>query len=145
MKFLSRNQAETKMIAEMFGRTLTPGSIILAYGELGAGKTCFAQGLAQGLGISRKVNSPTFNIIKEYPGRTFNFYHIDAYRLEDKNVVSDIGFEEILGEQDSVVYIEWPEFIENYLVDYKRVFKVFIAVEPSSGGRLITFKDDIYE
>lgn len=64
MDFISHNEEETKVIAETLGRGLKPGSIILAYGTLGAGKTCFAQGLAAGIGITKKVNSLHSTLLK---------------------------------------------------------------------------------
>ena len=112
----------------------------LAYGTLGAGKTCFAQGLAAGIGITKKVNSPTFNIIKEYLGNKLNFYHIDAYRLEDKNSVSDIGFEEIFGDLESISYVEWPEFIIDYLKGYN-VIKLTITPDDNTGYRKISLEE----
>ena len=129
-----------KVSAITFGRGLKPGSIILAYGTLGAGKTCFAQGLAAGIGITKKVNSPTFNIIKEYLGNKLNFYHIDAYRLEDKNSVSDIGFEEIFGDLESISYVEWPEFIIDYLKGYN-VIKLTITPDDNTGYRKISLEE----
>lgn len=140
MNFISHNEEETKVIAETLGRVLKPGSIILAYGTLGAGKTCFAQGLAAGIGITKKVNSPTFNIIKEYLGNKLNFYHIDAYRLEDKNSVSDIGFEEIFGDLESISYVEWPEFIIDYLKGYN-VIKLTITPDDNTGYRKISLEE----
>lgn len=140
MDFISHNEEETKVIAETLGRELKPGSIILAYGTLGAGKTCFAQGLAAGIGITKKVNSPTFNIIKEYLGNKLNFYHIDAYRLEDKNSVSDIGFEEIFGDLESISYVEWPEFIIDYLKGYN-VIKLTITPDDNTGYRKISLEE----
>ena len=133
MDFISHNEEETKVIAETLGRGLKPG-----YGTLGAGKTCFAQGLAAGIGITKKVNSPTFNIIKEYLGNKLNFYHIDAYRLEDKNSVSDIGFEEIFGDLES--YVEWPEFIIDYLKGYN-VIKLTITPDDNTGYRKISLEE----
>ena len=140
MVFISHNEEETKVIAETLGRGLKPGSIILAYGTLGAGKTCFAQGLAAGIGITKKVNSPTFNIIKEYLENKLNFYHIDAYRLEDKNSVSDIGFEEIFGDLESISYVEWPEFIIDYLKGYN-VIKLTITPDDNTGYRKISLEE----
>lgn len=140
MEFISKDDKETQLLGEMLGRALKPGSIILATGPLGAGKTCFAQGLARGLGLRQKVNSPTFNIIKEYRGEKINFYHIDAYRLESPEAVSDIGFEEIFGDDEAVSYIEWPEFIGSYLKGYKNVIKVSISLHDTD--RLIDISGD---
>lgn len=88
----------------------------------------------------KKVNSPTFNIIKEYLGNKLNFYHIDAYRLEDKNSVSDIGFEEIFGDLESISYVEWPEFIIDYLKGYN-VIKLTITPDDNTGYRKISLEE----
>ena len=80
-------------------------------GFLGAGKTTFTQGLARGLGIEKKVTSPTFTIMKEYRGR-LPLYHIDAYRLE--NITQDLGFDEYI-DSDGVCVIEWADFIRYVL------------------------------
>ena len=92
---------------------------------MGVGKTCFAQGLAKGLGIDRVVNSPTFNMIKVYRGTSLTFYHVDAYRLENKDENRDIGLTELLNDPSGVCYIEWPE----YIVDEFEIVKDFITVE----------------
>lgn len=141
MKFITTNEEETRILACSFGRSLEAGSIVLAYGTLGAGKTCFAQGLAYGIGIKKKVNSPTFNIIKEYIGKNISFYHIDAYRLEEADAISDIGFEDILGDSESIAYIEWPEFIRKCLKDYKKVYKIAIEVDEKTGFRTIEIEE----
>ena len=93
------------------GEIVEPNTLITLSGDLGAGKTTFTQGLARGLGIEKKVTSPTFTIMKEYRGR-LPLYHIDAYRLE--NITQDLGFDEYI-ESDGVCVIEWADFIEYVL------------------------------
>ena len=105
-----------------------------------AAKPCAKQVFPAGIGITKKVNSPTFNIIKEYLGNKLNFYHIDAYRLEDKNSVSDIGFEEIFGDLESISYVEWPEFIIDYLKGYN-VIKLTITPDDNTGYRKISLEE----
>ncbi|GAA0599387.1 tRNA (adenosine(37)-N6)-threonylcarbamoyltransferase complex ATPase subunit type 1 TsaE [Virgibacillus siamensis] len=107
----THSAAETRRVAEHLALLLKPGDVITLEGDLGAGKTAFAQGIATGLGVKRNVNSPTYTIIKEYEGE-LPFYHMDVYRLEDSD--EDIGFEEYFhGEGISVV--EWAHFIEEFL------------------------------
>ncbi|AQQ52153.1 tRNA (adenosine(37)-N6)-threonylcarbamoyltransferase complex ATPase subunit type 1 TsaE [Planococcus lenghuensis] len=102
---------ETKAMAVKLASFLSPKDLITLEGDLGAGKTTFTKGLAQGLGISRNVNSPTFTILKQYEGR-LKLNHIDAYRLEDSD--EDIGFDELF-EENAVIVVEWAQFIEEYL------------------------------
>jgi ATPase, YjeE family len=108
---ITKNAEETKEISRRLATHINQKTTILLKGDLGAGKTTFTQGLAQGLGITKTVNSPTFTMMKVYQGR-LDLYHIDAYRLEGLN--QDLGFEDQL-EEDAVCVIEWPEYIESIL------------------------------
>ena len=109
---------ETQKLAEELAKKLLKeeGPIIIALkGELGGGKTSFTQGFAKGLGIKEKILSPTFNIFKKYktrPGRVL--YHFDCYRIEDVKEILDLGFEEIIS-NDNIVVIEWAERIKKIL------------------------------
>jgi tRNA threonylcarbamoyladenosine biosynthesis protein TsaE len=128
MEFISDSPAETLVIAKTLARGLKPGSVILAYGTLGAGKTAFCKGIALGLGIKQIVNSPTFNIMKVYQGEKLKLYHIDAYRLEDPKAVSDIGFDEAIGNEDGISYIEWPDYIEKWFEEEKNLILVHVEM-----------------
>lgn len=107
----SKNDLETKEIANKIASKLFAGSLITLSGQLGAGKTTFTQGLAKGLHISKNVTSPTFTLLKIYQG-DLPLYHIDAYRLEGLD--QDLGFDEYI-EGDGVTVIEWSNFIANIL------------------------------
>lgn len=116
MVIRTHSAIETQKIGKHIGQSAYDGLVILLSGDLGAGKTTFTQGLAQGLGIEKTISSPTFTIMKNYQGR-LELNHIDAYRLE--NLHQDLGFEERIGTQ-GVTVIEWPDFIKelwpkNYL------------------------------
>jgi tRNA threonylcarbamoyladenosine biosynthesis protein TsaE len=102
---------ETKQMATALGQNIEQGILITLQGDLGAGKTTFAQGLAKGLHIEKTVNSPTFTISKIYQGR-LNLIHIDAYRLEGLH--QDLGFDEFFDPQ-WVCVVEWPKYIEDIL------------------------------
>jgi tRNA threonylcarbamoyladenosine biosynthesis protein TsaE len=87
---------------------LSAGDVLLLSGELGAGKTAFVRGLAEGLGIDPgEVSSPTFTLVHEYRGGRLTLYHADLYRLE-QTVAEDLGLEEI-GVRNGVLAIEWPD------------------------------------
>ena len=99
---------DTLKLGRAVGNVLKAGDILLLEGDLGAGKTTFTQGLADGLGVDEFVNSPTFVIINEYYSGKLPLYHMDLYRLEDEAQLYDLGVEEyFFGNGVSVV--EWPE------------------------------------
>jgi len=103
----THSEAETMAVARDLGRRLGPGAVVLLYGDLGAGKTAFVRGLAEGLGASPdEVSSPTFTLIQEYAGPT-RLYHVDLYRLE-RAEVDGLGLEE-LGDGQGIVAIEWAD------------------------------------
>ncbi|MEH7076237.1 tRNA (adenosine(37)-N6)-threonylcarbamoyltransferase complex ATPase subunit type 1 TsaE [Neobacillus drentensis] len=105
------NSEETSQIAARLAAFLQPGDVIALEGDLGAGKTTFTKGLAQGLEIRKTVNSPTFTIIKEYKGK-LPLYHMDVYRVAD--AYEDLGFDEYF-EGDGVTVVEWAHLIEEQL------------------------------
>lgn len=110
---ISNSLNETKKIAADFAKTLKPGDVICMYGDLGAGKTAFVQGIAEGLNIQDYITSPTFTIVNEYFG-DLALYHFDVYRIADCDEMYEIGFDEyIYGNGVSV--IEWAELIEDIL------------------------------
>ena len=102
------SEQETAAAGERLAASVRPGTIILLQGGLGAGKTAFVRGLVRGLGAPpEEVSSPTFTLIQEYRGR-LPVYHVDLYRLEPHEV-ADLGLDEILAGDDSVVAVEWPD------------------------------------
>jgi tRNA threonylcarbamoyladenosine biosynthesis protein TsaE len=110
---MSDSPEKTISIGKTLGSILKPGSVICLRGDLGAGKTHFAKGVALGLGIEEHVTSPTYTIIKEYEGR-MPFYHVDAYRLDDEDEAYELGLEEYLYGK-GVTLIEWPERLQSVL------------------------------
>jgi tRNA threonylcarbamoyladenosine biosynthesis protein TsaE len=100
--------AETENVGRALAATLGAGDVVLLYGDLGAGKTAFVKGLAEGLGIpSEEVSSPTFTLVQEYRGGRLTLYHVDLYRLNDPREIDDLGLEEIA--EGGVLAIEWAE------------------------------------
>ena len=107
MKRISNSPSDTWNIASEFFKTLQKPAVIALHGTLGAGKTCFTQGLAQAAGVKEPVCSPTYTLISEYHG-TVPFHHIDLYRLGGPEEAFDLGLDEYL-ETDGITVIEWAE------------------------------------
>jgi tRNA threonylcarbamoyladenosine biosynthesis protein TsaE len=108
MPQVTHSEDETIAFARDFARGLNAGDVVLLSGNLGAGKTAFVRGLAQGLGIDpADVSSPTFTLVHEYRGGRLALYHADLYRVE-RAATEDLGLEE-LGVADGVLAIEWPD------------------------------------
>jgi tRNA threonylcarbamoyladenosine biosynthesis protein TsaE len=107
-------------VARELAATLSAGDVLLLSGELGAGKTAFVRGLAQGLGIEEgEVSSPTFTLVHEYRGGRLTLYHVDLYRL-DRAATDDLGLDE-MGVADGVLAIEWPDRLTHELGPALRV------------------------
>jgi tRNA threonylcarbamoyladenosine biosynthesis protein TsaE len=104
--FESASPAETRRIGERLARLLKAGDVVLLSGELGAGKTCLAQGIGKGLRVAEAVKSSSFVLVNEYNGR-LKVYHADLFRLNDAGEVVDLALEEMAA--DGVLVIEWPD------------------------------------
>jgi tRNA threonylcarbamoyladenosine biosynthesis protein TsaE len=105
---ITRSAEETAAEGRALGAALRAGDVVLLFGELGAGKTAFVKGIAEGLGIdSRDVNSPTFTLVQEYRGGRAPLVHVDLYRLNDPREIDDLGLDEIA--EGGVLAIEWAE------------------------------------
>jgi len=107
--FRTASEEETIALGERLARELAPGTVVLLIGDLGAGKTTLAKGIAKGLGAAaaEEVSSPTFTLIHEY-GEPARVYHVDLYRLDDRAAVATLGLDELF-ERKAVVLIEWGE------------------------------------
>lgn len=116
MEAQATSEKATRQIAQELARSLAGGDVVALYGNLGAGKTVFAQGIAQGLGIKKQVLSPTFVFIRSYPLtiKPLTFYHIDLYRGQNPQDFKSLGLDEIFS-NDSIVVIEWAEKIKEIL------------------------------
>ena len=111
---VTASEEETQAVGRELSATLRAGDVLLVSGDLGAGKTTFVRGLAEGLGINPgEVSSPTFTIVHEYRGNGLTLYHADLYRLE-RAATDDLGLEEI-GVKDGVLAIEWPDRLSHEL------------------------------
>ncbi len=134
MNYITKSREETKAVAETFLKTFPPqkdrATIVGLYGNLGAGKTTFTQCVAEILGITETVTSPTFIIEKIYKldhMRFSHLIHIDAYRLDSSNELLNLGWKEISENPKNLIFIEWPERVGEILpadmlkIDFKFV------------------------
>ena len=113
-KIISKSPEDTYALGKQFGESVAPGSVLTLVGDLGVGKTVFTQGLAEGLGISDAVNSPTFTIVQIYEEGRIPLYHLDVYRIGDISEMDEIGYEDYFY-GDGVCLIEWANLIEELL------------------------------
>ncbi|MGH7203977.1 MAG: tRNA (adenosine(37)-N6)-threonylcarbamoyltransferase complex ATPase subunit type 1 TsaE [Candidatus Levyibacteriota bacterium] len=137
---VTNNFKETRKLGLQLAKQLKGGEVLALYGDLGAGKTTFMQGLAQGLGIAKNIISPTFIIMRTYQifrhsgklkahpesvkeNRSWtsqddslkNLYHLDLYRIETEAEAIDLGLLDLMNDPENIVAIEWPDKIENIL------------------------------
>ena len=119
MVYETNSPEETFALARQLGEQAGPGTVYTLTGDLGVGKTVFAQGLASGLGIEEAINSPTFTIVQVYDEGRLPFYHFDVYRIGDIEEMDEIGYEDYFY-GDGVCLVEWAELIEE-LLPQKRV------------------------
>ncbi|QGP91414.1 tRNA threonylcarbamoyladenosine biosynthesis protein TsaE [Neomoorella glycerini] len=126
-----KDAGATRELGRVLGRLLGPGDVVILTGELGAGKTTLAQGLAQGLEVSGTVTSPTFTLIQEHQGR-LPFYHIDVYRLEDPEAALELGLEEYFYGQ-GVTLVEWGKRLGELLPP--EYLEVCLEYDPMAGRR----------
>ena len=116
MEIITQSPGETQKLGQKIGSDLKSGKlkkrIICLYGDLGSGKTTFIQGLAKGLGIKKRITSPTFVFVKKYQP---SFYHVDLYRIEKLEETKGLGLGEIFSDPQALVAIEWAEKIKEML------------------------------
>jgi tRNA threonylcarbamoyladenosine biosynthesis protein TsaE len=117
---VTRSEAETRAVARTLAARLDAGAVVLLTGDLGAGKTAFVRGLAEGLGARPDdVSSPTFTLVQEYRGGRLVLYHADLYRLSAA-AADELGLEEV-GLRDGVLAVEWPDRLLHTPPDAVRV------------------------
>lgn len=107
----SSSPQETHTIAGQLALLSRAGDLIVLAGEMGAGKTAFAQGFARALGVDEPVTSPTFTLVHRYDGDALTLHHADLYRLEHTDDVADLAFDELLDEP-SIVLVEWGDVVD---------------------------------
>jgi tRNA threonylcarbamoyladenosine biosynthesis protein TsaE len=113
LEIITDSPAETAAIGETLAGCLRDGDVVLLHGDLGAGKTTLAKGLASALGIQDVVSSPSFSLINEYEtgsaSAVTRLYHLDLYRLRSEDDLASIGFEDFMAPADGISLVEWPE------------------------------------
>lgn len=122
MELITKSARETQKLGESLAADIVSGKLsntIALTGDLGSGKTTFVQGLAKGLGITGRIISPTFIIVRKYPvkSKDKDFYHVDLYRLEkdmDKEVFN-LGLPYVWSEPQNIIVIEWAEKVQNLI------------------------------
>jgi len=108
MKYIVNSLEETEKLAKDFAKKLKIGQVVLLNGDLGAGKTTFTQFVFSYLGVKEPVTSPTFAILKTYKGNECDLHHFDMYRIGEEEAIES-GFDEILSDRNSIIFIEWSE------------------------------------
>lgn len=119
----SYSEKDTYNLGLMMGRDAGPGQVYTLLGDLGTGKTVFTKGLAEGLGITEPVSSPTFTIVQIYEEGRLPFYHFDVYRIGDIEEMDEIGYEDYVYGQ-GVSLIEWADLIKEILPEHYTEVKI---------------------
>lgn len=125
MTVTTHSERETQDIAREIARELKAGDVLLLEGQLGAGKTTFVRGLAEGLGVDpADVSSPTFTLVHEYRGRDVTLYHVDLYRLGATSA-EDLGLDEA-AISAGILVIEWPDRLTHPVPGARRIALEFV-------------------
>ena len=127
MQITTHSADETQALGAKLAKLLQPGDVIAYFGNLGAGKTALTRGIAQGLGITDIVTSPTYTIVNEYLTGRIPLFHFDMYRLGSSDELFDIGWEDYLA-RGGVCAVEWSENVEDAL---QGAIRVTIEKDPS--------------
>lgn len=119
--YYSNNHSDTEKLGKEFAQKLSSGDVVFLYGELGAGKTTFVKGVAQGLGIASRIISPTFVILRQHMTENNKkgiqyLYHVDLYRLIEEKEITGIDLKDITEQDMGVTFIEWPEIADSSIL-----------------------------
>lgn len=129
-ELIIKNENETREFGLKLAEELRAGDVLALIGDLGTGKTALTGYIAQGLGISDNIISPTFTIVREYTDGRLPLYHFDVYRLADSEEMFNIGAEEYFYEKGGVCVIEWADIVEDILpADTKYIYIEYGATE----------------
>ena len=136
-EFITHSRAETVELGRKLAQHLAPGALVCFTGSLGAGKTAFVRGMAQGLGVAGRVTSPTFTIVNEYEGGRLPLFHFDLYRLASSDELFEIGWEDYL-RRGGVCAVEWSENAAGALE--RDTVRVDLRRGAEDGQRVITIQ-----
>ena len=124
-----RNEEETRAFGHQLADRLEPGNVVALIGDLGTGKTTLSKYIAEGLGITEVVTSPTFTIVQEYHSGRLPLYHFDVYRIGDISEMEELGYEEYFF-GDGVSLVEWADIIQELLPEEVRIIRIEYGREP---------------
>jgi tRNA threonylcarbamoyladenosine biosynthesis protein TsaE len=136
----SNSPADTLALGRRLGQEARPGEVYTLVGDLGVGKTVLTQGIAEGLGITEPVCSPTFTIVQVYEEGRIPFYHFDVYRIGDIGEMDEIGYEDYFY-GDGLTMIEWANLIEEILPQNRKEITIEKDLEKGFDYRRITIKE----
>lgn len=145
-QIVSGSPEETATVGVALAEWLRDGDVLLLHGDLGAGKTTLAKGIAKALGIDTVVASPSFSLINEYDtgprAPVTRLYHLDLYRLEGADELASIGFDDFAGPTRGATIVEWPERAATILPDRYLLIEIESTGTESRGLRFVPVPDD---
>lgn len=139
VKIFSYSSKETILLGKQFSQILEGSDIVILEGTLGGGKTTFVKGVLEGFGFKKKVLSPSFILLRQYRIRKFLIFHLDLYRLGEKDIFG-LGLEDVLHSQNSITLIEWGDKIRKYLDKYIKIKFLFLG----ENSRTLIFSEKGY-
>ena len=140
-KTVTKNSLETKALGIRFAKKLKSGDVVLLFGDLGSGKTTFAQGVAWGLGIKDRILSPTFILVRSHKvegDRIKKMNHVDLYRTHKQTEIAGLGLNEIINEEKTITIIEWADRLLDFKL--KKGYRIYFK-HLNESRREITIED----
>ncbi|MGN0702107.1 MAG: tRNA (adenosine(37)-N6)-threonylcarbamoyltransferase complex ATPase subunit type 1 TsaE [Lentihominibacter sp.] len=124
-----KNEQDTRSFGRRLGEQVKPGTVIAMIGDLGTGKTTLTKAIAEGMGVTETITSPTFNIVKEYETGRLPLYHFDVYRVGDVEEMFEIGYEEYFFGK-GVCVVEWADIIEELIPENAMTIRIQQGASP---------------
>jgi tRNA threonylcarbamoyladenosine biosynthesis protein TsaE len=146
LEIVTQSSAETVAIGEALAGCLRDGDVVLLHGDLGAGKTTLAKGIAAALGVEDVVSSPSFSLVNEYDTRlgaaVTRLYHLDLYRLRGEDDLASIGFDDFMAPVEGITLVEWPERASTALPERFLLVEIETLGSGSRRLRFLSIPDD---